>query len=116
MNISWSDQAALVVVMAANGYPGSYQKGSIIRGLDRLASHPKISVYHAGTSHDGTYFTAETGRVLGITARGATVTDAQRRAYNAVDLLDWPEGFCRRDIGWRAVAREKVQTCETVYA
>lgn len=115
VDISWNNQTALIVVMAARGYPGPYQKGSIIRGLERVASYQNISVYHAGTSCSDGHFVASAGRVLGITACGTNATDAQRTAYAAVDCLDWPEGFCRRDIGWRAVTRENIpahtETC-----
>jgi phosphoribosylamine--glycine ligase len=102
--LRWRPEAALTVVMAANGYPGPYRKGSEIRGLDRIAAMPDVQVFHAGTRRDGEgRLVADGGRVLGVTALGATVAEAQRRAYEAVDLIDWPEGFCRRDIGWRAI-------------
>ena len=106
-DLRWSDDAAVVVVMAAKGYPGSYQKGTVIRGLDRAAAIPGVSIFHAGTAKKGDEIVATGGRVLAITARGRTVTEAQQKAYQAVDQIDWPEGFCRRDIGWRAIAREK---------
>ncbi|PTW62281.1 phosphoribosylamine--glycine ligase [Breoghania corrubedonensis] len=105
--ISWSNDTALCVVMAANGYPGSYEKGTDIRGLDAAASDPAVQVFHAGTRADCDRTLANGGRVLGVTALGATVADAQARAYAAVDAIDWPQGFCRRDIGWRAVERER---------
>ncbi len=106
-DLRWTDDAAVVVVMAAKGYPGSYQKGTVIRGLDRAAAIPGVSIFHAGTAKKGDDIVATGGRVLAITARGRTVTEAQQKAYQAVDQIDWPEGFCRRDIGWRAIAREK---------
>ena len=100
------DEAALTVVVAAKGYPGAVEKGSEIRGLDAAEAMPGVTVYHAGTKADGARILANGGRVLNVTARGGSVGEAQARAYAAVDRLDWPEGFCRRDIGWRAVARE----------
>jgi phosphoribosylamine--glycine ligase len=103
-NLRWQDKAALTVVMAAKGYPDSYQRGSVIRGLDRAAALTDVMLFHAGTKAgpDGAVL-ANGGRVLGVTATGATIAAAQARAYEAVDLIDWPQGFCRRDIGWRAV-------------
>jgi phosphoribosylamine--glycine ligase len=102
--LRWQDKAALTVVMAAKGYPDSYQRGSAIRGLDRAAALPDVMLFHAGTKAglDGTVL-ANGGRVLAVTATGATIAAAQARAYEGVDLIDWPQGFCRRDIGWRAV-------------
>jgi phosphoribosylamine--glycine ligase len=100
------DETALTVVVAAKGYPGSVEKGSEIRGLDRAEAMPGVTVYHAGTKADGDRILANGGRVLNVTARGRSVAEAQARAYAAADAIDWPEGFCRRDIGWRAVARE----------
>ncbi len=107
VDLRWLPQAALTVVMAAKGYPGSYAKGSEIRGLDKAAALPGITIFHAGTkrSSDGRLL-AEGGRVLNITALGATVAEAQKRAYQAIDLVDWPGGFCRRDIGWRALPHQ----------
>jgi len=104
----WRDEAALVVVMAARGYPGAYEKGTVIGGLEAAGAIDGVTVFHAGTrtGADGTIL-ANGGRVLGVTATGETVTQAQARAYAAVDHLDWPAGFCRRDIGWRAIARER---------
>jgi phosphoribosylamine--glycine ligase len=104
LDLRWLAKASLTVVMAAKGYPGSYAKGSEIRGLDRLKGMENVMVFHAGTrrSDDGRLL-ADGGRVLGVTALGDTVAIAQARAYEAVDLIDWPGGFCRRDIGWRAV-------------
>lgn len=102
--IEWRDGTALTVVLASRGYPGAYETGSEIRGLDAVSGLAGVSVFHAGTAFDGDRIVATGGRVLNVTARGADVADAQRLAYEAVDMLDWPEGFCRRDIGWRAIA------------
>ena len=108
-DLRWYDAVALTVVMASPGYPGDYEKGSEIKGIDAaMASDETVMVFHAGTSLDPTgKLLATGGRVLNVTARGATVKEAQARAYAAVAHIDWPEGFCRRDIGWRAVAREE---------
>ncbi|WP_417816369.1 phosphoribosylamine--glycine ligase [Thalassospira alkalitolerans] len=103
----WHDETAMIVVMAAKGYPGSYQKGTEIKNVADADAMDKVKVLHAGTKMDGDKLTATGGRVLGVTARGTSVTDAQKRAYAAVDTINWPDGFCRRDIGWRAVAREQ---------
>jgi phosphoribosylamine--glycine ligase len=103
--LEWHDDAALVVVMAAKGYPGGYEKGTEIRGLEKADAAEGVVVFHAGTRADGGKILANGGRVLGVTARAATVAEAQKRAYDAVDCIDWPDGFCRRDIGWRAVGR-----------
>lgn len=103
-NLRWSDDVALTVVMAAKGYPGDYAKGSEIRGLDTISLEDAI-VFHAGTVLEGGSLRANGGRVLNITASGATIAEAQAKAYAAVDQIDWPGGFCRHDIGWRAVAR-----------
>ena len=106
VEIKWQDRAALGVVMAANGYPGDYQKGSVIRGLDRAAAVEDTIVFHAGTARNAAGdITANGGRVLCVTATAPTIAEAQKRAYQAVDQIDWPEGFCRRDIGWRAVGK-----------
>ena len=102
----WQDDAALCVVMATRGYPGAYPKGSEIRGLERAEAMAGVTVYHAGTRAEDGRVLADGGRVLGVTALGPSVGEAKRRAYAAVDAIDWPEGFCRRDIGWRAVERE----------
>jgi len=101
-DLRWSDDAAMTVVLAANGYPGSYEKGSEIRGLD-AAEATGAMVFHAGTKADGDRVLANGGRVLNVTATGTTIAEAQKNAYAAVDAIDWPGGFCRRDIGWRAV-------------
>jgi phosphoribosylamine---glycine ligase len=103
--ISFSRETAVCVVMAARGYPGNYEKGSVIRGLEAAGSVEGVKIFHAGTQQRGDEIIAAGGRVLGVTARGATLADAQTNAYQAVNLIDWPEGFCRRDIGWRALKR-----------
>ena len=102
--VHWKDQYALTVIMATTGYPGSYANGSEIRGLEAVGGD-QIHVFHAGTRRDGERLLAAGGRVLNITALGPTVKDAQTRAYAGVDTIDWPEGYCRRDIGWREIAR-----------
>lgn len=103
----WRDDTALVVVMAAEGYPGPPRKGTEIGGVETAEATGAI-VFHAGTRRDGDgRLRADGGRVLGVTALGESVTEAQARAYAAVDRIDWPGGFCRRDIGWRAVERER---------
>jgi len=105
-SLRWYPDAALTVVMATKGYPGDYAKGSLIEGLDAAAAIEGVEVFHAGTRADGGRVLANGGRVLAVTATGPTVREAQRRAYQAVDRIRWPDGFCRRDIGWQAVARE----------
>ena len=101
--VNWADDHALTVVMAAKGYPGAYEKGSVINGLDRMPEDSRHMVFHAGTALTDGLITANGGRVLNITARGDSLADARNRAYAMVDLLDWPQGFCRSDIGWRAL-------------
>lgn len=103
--VNWADDHALCVVMAAQGYPGSYGKGTEIRGLDALPEDSFHQVFHAGTRADQGRVLANGGRVLGITARGETLAQAHARAYAMVDAVDWPGGFCRRDIGWRALGK-----------
>jgi phosphoribosylamine---glycine ligase len=106
-DLRWYPHAALTVVMAANGYPGPYEKGSVIDGLADAAALENVQVFHAGTKAEGGKVVANGGRVLNVCGTGATIRDAQSRAYAAVDKIKWPQGFCRRDIGWRAIAREK---------
>lgn len=103
----WRDQVALTVVMAAKGYPKSYQKGEELSGLKAAERKTGATVFHAGTKLEDGMLVTNGGRVLNVTALGDTVTDAQKTAYEAVDTVNWPGGFCRRDIGWRAVEREK---------
>jgi phosphoribosylamine--glycine ligase len=104
-DLRWHADPALTVVMAAKGYPGDYEKGSVIGGLAEAGAQPGVQVFHAGTALKDGKVVATGGRVLAVTAMGFTVAEAQKRAYAAVDKLDWPEGFCRRDIGWRAIGR-----------
>ncbi len=106
-DVRWHDDPALTVVVATRGYPGSYAKGSEIRGLERAGALDGVEVFHAGTRRDGARLLADGGRVLAVTARARSIADAQALAYLAVDAIDWPEGFCRRDIGWRAVGRDE---------
>ena len=91
--------------MAANGYPEAYLKGSVIEGLDAAASVPSVEIFHAATRREGDHIVSDGGRVLNVTAIGATVDEAQKRAYEAVERIHWPGGFYRHDIGWRAVGR-----------
>ncbi|MEC9247072.1 phosphoribosylamine--glycine ligase [Nitratireductor rhodophyticola] len=102
----WRDEAALTVVLAAKGYPASPEKGTVIGGLDAAGTADGVEIFHAGTAMKDGALVANGGRVLNVTALGGSVKEAQEKAYRAVDLIDWPEGFCRRDIGWRAVERE----------
>jgi phosphoribosylamine--glycine ligase len=104
VKLEWSDRAALCVILATKGYPGSYPSGSVIGNLEQARALPDITLFHAGTKAADGQILANGGRVLGVTAMGATIAEAQRKAYEAVDVIDWPEGFCRRDIGWRALA------------
>ena len=106
ISVRWRDEAALSVVMATNGYPGAYETGSEIWGLSEAAALPGVEIFHAATKREGDRFFAAGGRVLAVTATGRDVAEAQARAYAAVDAIDWPQGFCRRDIGWRAIDRE----------
>ncbi len=101
--VNWADDHALTIVMAANGYPGSYQKGSVINGLADLPEDSGNMVFHAGTKASDGQVLASGGRVLNVTARGETLQEARDRAYAMVDGVDWPDGFFRRDIGWRAL-------------
>ena len=101
--ITWSSEVCICVVMAANGYPGSYDKGTVIKGIEEANAQDGVMVFHAGTAQDGDTITAIGGRVLGITASGDNIGEARARAYAAINLIDWPEGFCRSDIAWRAL-------------
>ncbi len=101
---AWRDDAALCVVMAARGYPGAYEKGARIGGIDAAQALEGVKVFHAGTAMKDGLLVAAGGRVLGVTALGASIAEAQKRAYAAVAAIDWPGGFCRTDIGWRAVS------------
>jgi phosphoribosylamine---glycine ligase len=105
-SFSLSPQHALTVVLAADGYPGTPKKGTEIRGLDKAAALPGVVITQAGTRREGRRLLADGGRVLSVTGLGATLAEAQARAYAAVDAIDWPGGFCRRDIGWRALKAE----------
>ena len=102
-DLRWHDDAALTVVMASKGYPGRYEHGSAIDGLDASSAIDGVTVFHAGTREDGGTIRAAGGRVLGITALAPSIAEAQSLAYRAVDAIDWPGGFCRRDIGARAI-------------
>jgi len=101
--VKWADDHAITVVLAANGYPSSYKEGSEIKGLNTLPEDSSNMAFHAGTTEVDGKITATGGRVLNVTARGASLQEARDRAYAMVDAIDWPEGFCRRDIGWRAL-------------
>jgi phosphoribosylamine--glycine ligase len=108
-DLRWLPDPALTVVMAAKGYPGDYSKGTRIEGLDEAAKIEGVEIFHAGTMSKDGHIIANGGRVLNVCASGTTVVEAQRRAYEAVDRINWPEGFCRRDIGWQAVKRETAE-------
>jgi len=105
MSVRWHDEHAITVVLATKGYPSTYESGSEIRGLERAAEVDGVTIFHAGTKRADGKLVASGGRVLNVTATGKSLKEAQARAYQAVDLIDWPQGFCRRDIGWRALAR-----------
>jgi phosphoribosylamine--glycine ligase len=106
-DLRWYPQVALTVVLAAKGYPGSYERGSVIEGLDEAAAIDGVEIFHAGTKAEGGKILANGGRVLNVCALGDTVRQAQARAYQAITHIRWPDGFCRHDIGWRAVEREQ---------
>jgi len=106
IKLSWLKQAALVVVMASKGYPGPFEKGTKIRNLSQVDAIDDVTVFHSGTKSLDNQLVANGGRVLGVTALGNTIQEAQSKAYKAVDKIDWPDGFCRRDIGWRAITKE----------
>ena len=109
-DLRWRNDVALTVVMAAKGYPGAYEKGSEIRGLGEAARVEGVEIFHAGTAARGGKIVATGGRVLNICANGRDVREARARAYEAVARIDWPGGFCRGDIGWRAVEREAAKS------
>ena len=106
-NLRWYPEAAITVVMAAKGYPGDYRKGSRIEGLDDAAKIDGVEIFHAGTLAKDGAILANGGRVLNVCALGKTVTEAQARAYASIDRINWPDGFCRRDIAWQAVEQER---------
>ncbi len=103
--LDWTPEPAITVVMAAEGYPGSYEKGTEIKGLDQARMGPEVTIFHAGTKADGDRVLANGGRVLNVSATGSDLAEARERAYAAIDRIDWPEGFCRTDIAWRALGR-----------
>jgi phosphoribosylamine--glycine ligase len=107
VDLRWSPQAAVTVVMATKGYPGDYKKGEVIVGLEAAGQEPGVQIFHAGTTARNGEILSNGGRVLNITATGDTITQAVSRAYSAADKIDWPGGFCRRDIAWRALERER---------
>ncbi len=109
-DLRWSDEAALTVVMAANGYPGTPQKGTEIKALDLARAVPNVEIFHAGTRRDGDRLIADGGRVLNVTGRGKTIAEARDAAYAAIAKIDWPGGFYRTDIGWRALQRDETET------
>ena len=110
-DLRWRDEVALCVVLAAKGYPGTPVKGSEIRGLEAAtAADTAVRIFQAGTKRVGEKLVADGGRVLNVVARGRSVREAQKRAYAVVDKIDWPQGFCRRDIGWRAIGRRRAST------
>jgi phosphoribosylamine--glycine ligase len=108
-SVRWRDDVAITVVFANQGYPGSYKSGAEIHGIDRANEIEGVTVFHAGTKRNGDKVLSNGGRVLNITATGKTVSEARERAYKAISLIEWPQGFYRSDIGWRAIAREKVK-------
>ena len=107
VDLRWRDEAALTVVLAAKGYPAKPETGSVIRGVEKAEALEDVLVFHAGTKLSNGDLVANGGRVLNVVALGKSVGEAQARAYQAVDQIDWPGGFCRRDIGWQAVKREQ---------
>lgn len=106
IDLQWREETALTVVMATKGYPGDYSKGSYINGIQDAQRLDDVHVFHAGTARREGRIVASGGRVLNVTAMGETAAEAQAKAYQAVDKIQWPEGFCRRDIGWRAIKRD----------
>jgi len=109
MGARWRGEAAATVVLCAPGYPASAEKGSVIKLPKAIDLPDGVTIYHAGTAKKGDDLVANGGRVLNVTATGKSVTEALKTAYAAVDMIDWPEGFCRRDIGWREIEREKAR-------
>jgi phosphoribosylamine---glycine ligase len=107
MSIRWRNETALTVVMAADGYPGTPSKGTVINNIAAAELQDGVKVFHAGTMARGHEILANGGRVLNVTAIGKTTAQAQQKAYDAVDEIDWPEGFYRSDIGWREITREQ---------
>jgi phosphoribosylamine--glycine ligase len=107
VDLRWRSETALCVVMAAKGYPGAYSKGGEIRGLDKARQTAGVEIFHAGTAERDGRIYADAGRVLNICALGNDAGAAREHAYRAIACIDWPGGFCRRDIGWRAVARTR---------
>lgn len=103
MTVNWANDVAMTVVMAAEGYPGSYEKGTKIRGVEALPETVDLITFHAGTKREAGQLLAAGGRVLNVTARGATLQEARDAAYTAINDIDWPQGFYRKDIGWRAL-------------
>lgn len=115
VSLDWHPGSAMVVVMAANGYPGSYKKGTIIQNIEEAEQMaPTVKVFHAGTDVDsnGNYI-ATGGRVLGVTAKGENLEEARDKVYEAVEQIRWPGGFYRHDIGWRALPPRKRPAMET---
>jgi phosphoribosylamine--glycine ligase len=108
-DLRWNNHVALTVVIAAKGYPGAYEKGTEIKGLEDAAGVDGVEIFHAATVARGDRIFADGGRVLNVCALGKDVREARLRAYQAVDRIDWEGGFCRRDIGWRAIAREEAK-------
>lgn len=108
VKLRWSPESAMVVVMASKGYPGAYDKGSVIRNLEEAeVVAPSVKILHAGTAFDSDgNIVATGGRVLGVTAKGKNLEEAHKRAYQAIEAINWQGGFCRRDIGWRALANQ----------
>ena len=110
ISVRWRDEAALTVVLAARGYPETPEKGSVITGVEAAVASGDFEIFHAGTRVEDGRLVAAGGRVLNVAALGRSVAEAQATAYAAVDRIDWPQGFCRRDIGWRAIGRERAET------
>jgi phosphoribosylamine---glycine ligase len=109
MSLRWYDDTAITVIMATKGYPGDYAKGSRIEGLDEAAKVEGVEIFHAGTKLVDGHIAAYGGRVLNVCALAKNVGDARERAYAAIGKIKWPEGFCRSDIGWREVERERAK-------